>query len=69
MRIKKLLISGTDQISEKGSRRQFLGFLGMLSLISIPSFFQSHKSKKSISNEDFFLVDGWVLKKEDVYDL
>ena len=69
MRIKKLLISSSDQISEKGSRRQFFGFLGMLSLIAIPSFFQSQQSKESISNEDFFLLDGWVLKKEDIYDL
>ena len=50
------------------SRRKFLSYLGITVLSStIPvSLFASNKVK---NKEEYILVNGWLLKKEDLYDI
>ena len=54
--------------SGKNTRRHFLILLGLFSLLTIPSFSKS-KKKELIDKNELFIVDGWVLKKGDIYDL
>ncbi len=50
------------------SRRKFFLFLGTATLLSFSSIFFA-SSKKNLLEEEFILIDGWVLKKADFYDL
>ena len=69
MKLKKLFKKDVSQVDKKRTRRQFLILLGMFSLTLTTSLPFSKKPRVLIDNEKFFLVDGWVLKKEDIYDL
>lgn len=50
------------------SRRKFLSYLGVITLlISMPiNLFASKKIKRE---DEYILVNGWLLKKEDLNDL
>jgi MFS-type transporter involved in bile tolerance (Atg22 family) len=54
---------------KKDSRRDFLKIAStFFCVVSIPMFTEA-KKVYSIQEDEFVIVDGWVLKKEDLHDL
>lgn len=47
------------------ARRQFFSYFGVLTFISAIPFI-SFSVDKSAEKEEFILIDGWLLKKEDL---
>lgn len=69
MRIKKNVINGSEQILLKSSRRYFFKFVGLFSYMVVMTTSLQSKEEESIDDHELFLVDGWVLKKDDIHDL
>lgn len=57
-------------MEKNGSRRKFLSYLGVITLIfTMPSSLFSKTSNKLKSEEEYILINGWLLKKKDLNDL
>ena len=62
-------ILNLNKKNNKGSRRDFLKITStFFCVLSIPMFTEAKKAY-SIQEDEFVIIDGWVLKRKDIYDL
>jgi len=62
-------ILNLNKKNNKGSRRDFLKIAStFFCVVSIPMFTEAKKAYP-IQEDEFVIIDGWVLKRKDIYDL
>ncbi len=57
-----------DTSAVNKSRRKSLVYFGTVALLGFSSILPG-KIKKNMLEDEFIFVNGWILKKEDMYDL
>ncbi len=51
------------------SRREFLSFVGRIIFIFVASTYSISRVEKIQPEDEYIIINGWLLKKEDLHDI